>query len=155
MQPTSRFCSSQTKTSRPQAVQVAVRADVRSRRFMPPSWRSPTVNAQFREEACGVPLVFHRVPPAEQLCETTGQTFRSGSKTVTDEQITGTTPKRLEQLFLQLSIHTLARGYEIRDRRPAKRQSDQFRLTFKWLTYILVGILVDHGFAPFLAYSGS
>ena len=46
-----------------------------------------------------------------------------------------------ERGFLQLFIHTLARGYEIREHQAAKSHADQFRLTLKWLTYILVGML--------------
>src|SRR5580704_4199658 len=35
-------------------------------------------------------------------------------------------PKRPERLFLQLLIHKLARGYEIREQRAAKSQTDHF-----------------------------
>ena len=98
------------------------------------------VNAQSREEACGVPLVFHL---QNNYLKQQARHFGDRAKNVTGKQLHGTIQKRLERLFLQFSIDTLARDYEIRERRAAESQSDQCRLTFESSTYILVGILVD------------
>jgi hypothetical protein len=47
-------------------------------------------------------------------------------KRVADEQHPWTIPKWLEQPVLQLFIHALARGYEIRERQAAKSQAGSF-----------------------------
>jgi hypothetical protein len=47
-------------------------------------------------------------------------------KRVADEQHPWTIPKWLEQPVLQLFIHALARGYEIRVRQAAKTQAGSF-----------------------------
>jgi len=44
----------------------------------------------------------------------------SGRKQVASQQPLETIPERLERLFLPLSIHTLAEGYEIREHHQPK-----------------------------------
>lgn len=58
------------------------------------------------------------------------QDFTARSR-VTEQQLSGTIPKRLERLFLQLFIPALAKGYEIREHRTVKSQADHFDWTFK------------------------
>jgi len=62
--------------------------------------------------------------------------FGAGSNSVTDSPIIGTTTKRRERLFLQLSIHTPATGYGIRERRA----------------YVLVGMPVRSRLHPIPAF---
>jgi len=90
---------------------------------------APQLHNTPAESALREHVVFH-VP--NDYVRLQAQRFRV-RKRVADQQPLGTIPKRPERLFLQLFIHTVAGGYEIRERQQPKSRAAKFVIDFQMI----------------------